>query len=119
MRLRLTELVRRLYYRHDRSQSPLEGDQPTTQGAVSCSAGDSVRVAGQGTATQESDIDILVIAPTTQRFFNRLATVRRLTRDLCYKLAFEPIVLTPEETAARLNHGDQFIRQITEEGIRL
>jgi predicted nucleotidyltransferase len=73
----------------------------------------------QGTATEDSDVDILIIAPTTERFFDRMATVRRLTRDLCYKLALEPIVLTEEETRERLRQGDQFVRQITEEGVRL
>jgi predicted nucleotidyltransferase len=36
----------------------------------------------RGEATEDSDVDILVIAPTTQRMFERMATVSRLIRDL-------------------------------------
>jgi predicted nucleotidyltransferase len=73
----------------------------------------------RGTSNAESDVDLLIVAPTTERFFDRMATVRRLTRDLCHKLAIEPIVLTEDETRERLHRGDQFVRQITEEGISL
>lgn len=73
----------------------------------------------RGEATEDSDIDIFVIAPTKERFYERMATVRRLTRDLCYKLPFEPIVLTREEMEERLRRGDQFVEQIIENGIYL
>jgi len=70
-------------------------------------------------ATEDSDVDIFIIAPTQECFYERMATVRRLTRDLCYKFPFEPIVLTREETDQRLQIGDQFVSQIIEEGIYL
>jgi len=35
----------------------------------------------RGDLTADSDVDILVIAPTNERFFERMATVRRLLRD--------------------------------------
>ena len=35
-----------------------------------------------GEATEDSDVDILVIAPTNQRMFERMATVSKLIRDL-------------------------------------
>lgn len=73
----------------------------------------------KGDATIDSDIDIFVIAPTQERFFDRMATVRRLTRDLCYKIPLEPIVLTREEMDKRLQMGDQFVKQIIEDGIHL
>ena len=73
----------------------------------------------RGEATRDSDVDIFIIAPTEERFFERMATVRRLTRDLCYKLPFEPIVLTQEETEQRLQKGDQFVKQVMEEGVYL
>ncbi|MBM3213100.1 nucleotidyltransferase domain-containing protein [Candidatus Poribacteria bacterium] len=70
-------------------------------------------------ATKDSDIDIFIIAPTQERFFERMATVRKLTRDLCYKFPLEPIVLTRSETNERLQRGDQFVKQIIDDGIRL
>ena len=73
----------------------------------------------RGEATADSDVDILVIAPTAERFFERMATVLRLTRDLHYKLPLEPIVLTKEEVDQRLQRGDQFVRQIIEKGVYL
>ncbi|MBI3324685.1 MAG: nucleotidyltransferase domain-containing protein [Candidatus Omnitrophica bacterium] len=36
----------------------------------------------KGEETQDSDTDILVIAPTGERFFKRSATVLKLVRDL-------------------------------------
>ena len=73
----------------------------------------------RGEATEDSDVDILVIAPTAERFFERMATVLRLTRDLHYKLPLGPIVLTKEEVEQRLQRGDQFVRQIIEKGVYL
>jgi len=73
----------------------------------------------KGEATEDSDVDILVIAPTEERFFERMATVRGLIRDLRNGLPIAPIVLTAEEMEKRMNIGDQFIRQIVEEGIVL
>lgn len=73
----------------------------------------------RGEATRDSDVDLFIIAPTKERFFERMATVLRLTRDLHYKLPLEPIVLTSEEVEKRLQRGDQFVKQIVEEGIYL
>jgi predicted nucleotidyltransferase len=49
----------------------------------------------KGNATEDSDVDLLVVAPTKERFFERMASVRRLIRDLRDGLAVSPIVLTP------------------------
>jgi predicted nucleotidyltransferase len=73
----------------------------------------------RGEATEDSDVDLFIIAPTKERFFERMATVLRLTRDLHHKLALEPIVLTKEEVEQRLQRGDQFVKQITEKGVYL
>ncbi len=73
----------------------------------------------KGEATEDSDVDILVIAPTEERFFERMATVLRLVRDLYNGLALSPIVLRPEEVEQRLRAGDQFIEQILKEGLEL
>ena len=72
-----------------------------------------------GKITEDSDVDILVIAPTEERFFERMATVLGLVRDLYNGLALSPIVLRAEEVAERLKRGDQFVKQIIEDGVYL
>ena len=74
---------------------------------------------GRGEASAESDTDLLVIAPTRQRFCERSATVLSLLRDLYPGLALEPIVLTPEEVQRRLERGDPFVKDIMESGVAL
>lgn len=44
----------------------------------------------------DSDIDLLIIKATRQRFFERLDTVRRVTTGTHPHIPFEPVVLTPE-----------------------
>jgi predicted nucleotidyltransferase len=72
-----------------------------------------------GNITEDSDVDILVIAPTEERFFERMATVLGLVRDLYNGLALSPIVLQPEEVSERLKRGDQFVQEILETGVEL
>lgn len=73
----------------------------------------------RGDATEDSDADILVIAPTNERMFERMATVSRLVRDLRNGFPISPIVLTPEEFKAKLTKEDAFIQTIMEEGVML
>jgi len=73
----------------------------------------------RGEATAESDIDLLVIAPTHERFFERMATARRLLRDLRKGLVIAPIVFTEEEINQRREKGDQFIKEILKTGLEL
>jgi predicted nucleotidyltransferase len=56
----------------------------------------------RGEATEDSDVDILVIAPTTERFFQRMATVLRIVRDLRKGIPLSPIVLRPDEIKSRI-----------------
>lgn len=73
----------------------------------------------RGDATEDSDVDLLVVAPTKERFFVRMATVRRLIRDLRDGLPVSPIVLTPAELEKRRQAGDPFVREILETGVSL
>lgn len=73
----------------------------------------------KGEAAEDSDVDLFIIAPTNERFFQRMATVLRLIRDLKKGIPIEPIVLTSNEVKERIEIGDQFIKQIIEEGIIL
>jgi predicted nucleotidyltransferase len=71
----------------------------------------------RGEETEDSDIDLLVIAPGKESFFERRASAKRLIRDLRNGLPIAPIVLTPEETKKRTDAGDQFIIDILENGV--
>jgi predicted nucleotidyltransferase len=73
----------------------------------------------RGEETEDSDIDILVIAPTKERMFERMATVRGLIRDLRNGLPLSPIVFTPAEIENKLKKYDAFIQTIFTEGIEL
>lgn len=73
----------------------------------------------RGGYTEDSDVDMLIIAPTKERFFERMASVRRLIRDLRNGLPIAPIVLTPKEIKERKKAGDQFIIEILEKGLTL
>ncbi|MGH7792121.1 MAG: nucleotidyltransferase domain-containing protein, partial [Thermodesulfobacteriota bacterium] len=64
-------------------------------------------------------VDLLVVAPTKERFFERMASVRRLIRDLRDGLPVSPIVLTPGELEKRREAGDPFVREILETGVSL
>lgn len=72
-----------------------------------------------GDATEDSDIDLFIIAPTSERFFQRMATALKLIRDLKKGIPIELIVLTSDEVKERIEIGDQFVEQIIEEGIIL
>ena len=72
-----------------------------------------------GGETQDSDIDILVISESKERYFERQASVRRVLRGLKNKIPVAPIVLTPDEVAEKKKQGDQFIEEILTTGIRV
>ena len=73
--------------------------------------------AARGQATEHSDIDLLVITQTDEKFFQRVASVLRTVRDLSYAMPLAPIVLTPEELQSRLARGDQFLQEIMDNGV--
>lgn len=70
-------------------------------------------------AGEDSDVDMLIIAPTTESFFQRAASAKRLVRELRNGLPLSFIVLTPQEIEERKNKGDQFIADILTHGISL
>jgi predicted nucleotidyltransferase len=72
-----------------------------------------------GLATPDSDIDLLVVAPAKERFFDRMAKVLSLIRDLRRGLPVSPIVLSPEELKERQRLNDPFIREILQTGVVL
>jgi len=60
----------------------------------------------------DSDIDLLIIKETPERFIDRWVAVRRIVSDPKRRTPVEPLVLTPRELSRRLAIGDQFIAQI-------
>lgn len=59
----------------------------------------------RGEATEDSDIDPLIIAPAKERFFERMANVLNIVRDLYHGLPISPIVLRPKEIRDRIKKG--------------
>ncbi len=73
----------------------------------------------RGEAGPDSDVDLLVVARTDERFFRRSATALRTVRDLRQGLPLSPIVLTPEELKASLSRGNQFVEDILRTGVEV
>lgn len=71
----------------------------------------------KGEQTSDSDIDLFIIAPSKERFYERMATALRITRDLHRCIPISPIVLRPDEVKKRKKKNDQFINEILENGI--
>lgn len=69
-----------------------------------------------GQPDADSDIDLLIIKATKERFFKRLDRVRRVATGTHPHIPFEPIVLTPVEIQKRLKAGDQFLSEILQKG---
>lgn len=69
-----------------------------------------------GSPGRDSDIDLLIIKETPQRFIDRWTTVQRILTGTHRSLPVETLVLTPREVENRLAIGDQFIAEILERG---
>jgi predicted nucleotidyltransferase len=69
-----------------------------------------------GTPGPDSDIDLLIIKETPERFLDRWVTVQRILTGTHRTLPVETLVLTPQEIEHRLAIGDQFIAEILEKG---
>ncbi|MFZ5915753.1 MAG: nucleotidyltransferase domain-containing protein [Chloroflexota bacterium] len=72
-----------------------------------------------GDPDTDSDIDVLIVKETSERFLDRWVTVHRILTGLHHSLPIEPLVLTPQELEDRLASGDQFIAEIVERGTLL
>ena len=69
-----------------------------------------------GSPRPDSDIDLLIIKETSERFIDRWVTVRRILSDPKRTVPLETIVLTPQEVSRQLSIGDQILAQIIEKG---
>ncbi|KPL13073.1 hypothetical protein AMJ85_00470 [candidate division BRC1 bacterium SM23_51] len=63
-----------------------------------------------------SDIDLLIIKETSERFIDRWVAARRALSDSKRTIPVETLVLTPGELSHRLSVGDQFLEEIMEKG---
>jgi predicted nucleotidyltransferase len=63
-----------------------------------------------------SDVDIVVIKDTQQRFLDRLAAVYEY---VCPDYALDVLVYTPDEFAAMSAAGNPFIEKVEREGVVL
>jgi predicted nucleotidyltransferase len=69
-----------------------------------------------GHAGPESDIDLLIIKDTSERFIDRWVAVRQILADPNRKVPVDTLVLNPDEVSERRSRGDQFIEEILEKG---
>ena len=69
-----------------------------------------------GTPRPDSDIDLLIIKETSERFIERWVTVQRILTGTHRALPVETLVVTPQEIETRLAIGDQFLAEILEKG---
>jgi len=69
-----------------------------------------------GSPDKDSDIDLLVIKETSERFIDRWVTVQKILTGMHRSIPLETLVLTPEEVERRLKIGDQFIADVVEKG---
>ncbi|MBI2115423.1 MAG: nucleotidyltransferase domain-containing protein, partial [candidate division NC10 bacterium] len=64
----------------------------------------------------DSDIDLLIVKETSDRFIDRWVAVRDLIADPARRIPVEPIVLTPQELDRRIERGAQFFQRIVTHG---
>lgn len=71
----------------------------------------------KGEQTGDSDVDLFIIAPSKERFYERMATALRITRDLYRGIPISFIILRPDELEEKKRKKDQFINEILKNGI--
>lgn len=69
-----------------------------------------------GQPTEDSDIDLLIVKETAERFIDRWVAVREMIADPQRRIPVSPIVVTPEELQRRVTGGDQFFQHIVSHG---
>lgn len=70
----------------------------------------------RGNPDKDSDIDLLIIKETGERFLDRWCTVGSILAGSHPSIPVDTLVLTPEEIDLRLSVGDQFIIDILKNG---
>ena len=70
----------------------------------------------RGDAREDSDIDMLIVKPSTKSRHQRATEVLRALREVRYTIPFEPLVLTPEEFERGVRTNHFFLKEILSEG---
>lgn len=68
---------------------------------------------------QDSDIDLLIVAPSKDRPFERRTKLRKLLIDYDRSIGLDLLVYTPEEYNMLMNEPSSFIHSITQNGLKL
>jgi predicted nucleotidyltransferase len=69
----------------------------------------------RGDTHEGSDLDLIVIKETDERFFDRIGRVRDICADL--RVDVRPFVYTPDELRQMLAAGSAFLETALEEGV--
>ena len=67
-----------------------------------------------GTATEDSDVDMLVVMPIPKAEFRNKAV--EIRQRIPYRFSMDILVRSPEDIAYRVSYNDWFLREITERG---
>lgn len=73
----------------------------------------------KGNFNENSDIDLLIIKDTSERFIDRWCSVGKILAGTHPSIPVDTLVLTTKEVEARLSMGDQFISEILSKGTLL
>jgi len=69
-----------------------------------------------GNPTQDSDLDLLIVKKTNERYTRRTLRIRKILTEENGLIGMDILVYTPEELSKRLEIGDSFLSRILEEG---
>ncbi len=69
-----------------------------------------------GHPDRDSDIDLLIVKDTQERFIDRLFTVTKIASDPRRFTPLEVIVFTPAEIHEKLRTGDPFLKEALDKG---
>lgn len=69
-----------------------------------------------GNPDADSDIDLLIIKDTEERFIDRWCAVGTILAGSHPSIPVDTLVLTPKELSTRVSRGDQFIIDILAQG---
>lgn len=70
----------------------------------------------RGEATQQSDIDLLIIAKTDKPFPSRMSPIHDILREMKYPWSVESVIYTPEEFKRAQEKGSLFIYEVITTG---
>ena len=72
-----------------------------------------------GNPGKGSDLDLLIVKDTDEKFRERSLNVRRILIEENGLIGLDILVYTPDEIAKRMEMGDSFLSKIMKEGIIL